>query len=102
MARDRMWTYRVEMTVAGQRWTHSEWRVRSTRLTGRGHGKPTDANLACYVADMVASHLPGGANERCGRDLGIPDVRTARIIDQRTGEVVATYQAPARPAFVMT
>lgn len=86
MGRSRAWASRVEWTVAGQYWTHSEW-------VGKLYGRATDANLSRHVAAMVACYLPGGIMANQGRELGVPRVLAARVVSQRTGKVLATYAA---------
>lgn len=81
-------TYRTEIKVAGPyAWTPAAWRCKE-------QGRPTDAALAAYVAVLEASTREGG----CNAHLGETTVRSARIIHQPTGDVVATYRAAAAAA----
>jgi hypothetical protein len=101
MGRSRTWTYRVEWTVQGQAWTHTEWACRS-RHGGPRLGAPNDRKLAHLVEDVVASFGPDGPNRKAGLQFGLPVVLAARVVDQRTGEVVAEYirvAADRRPLF---
>lgn len=67
--------------------TPAAWNV-GTR-TRPGYGRPTAANLTHYVAIFNASTEPGGVNAH----LSGTRITAARIVDQRTGEVVATWYA---------
>jgi hypothetical protein len=97
MGRSRVWPYRIEWVVAGQRWSHTEWRVRPCQGCP-GMGRPTDVNLAKEVRAVVDSFRPGGSNYRDGQ--AVPTILSARVVDQRTGDVAATWQdaALATPA----
>lgn len=86
MGRSRMWSIRIEWTVAGQCWTHTEW-------DSKHCGRATNANLARFVREMVDSFKVGGANARTGALLGVPVVLAARVVSQRSGKVLATYSA---------
>ncbi len=66
----------------------AEWRCRR-RGTLIPHGKPTAENLRVYCAVFEESTKPGG----CNAHIGPHRIVTAEIVDQRTGSVVATYQA---------
>lgn len=70
--------------------TPMAWR---TRRDGQipGYGKPNEANLAHWVEMHNRSLEPGGCNEHVGR--GARAV-SAKIVDQDTGSVVATYMVP--------
>lgn len=81
--------YRVEAKEQnGKAWAAS-WR-----------GRATEKRLAEYVAGTNESMKPGGVNEHVSRAVGfIPVIREARIIEQRTGEIVAHYKAPLFQVF---
>jgi hypothetical protein len=66
--------------------TPSEWRSRA-RNHVPGHGAPTEANLAKYVAGFQKSTQPGGANAH----LGVQTVTRAKIVHQADRLVVAHY-----------
>jgi hypothetical protein len=81
MGRSTTPRYVVEMSGG---FTAAAWRVRQD-------GRPTDANLARYVAGFEASTAPGGVNAH----LGTTRVRSAKVRENSYGgEVVARYQAP--------
>lgn len=80
MSKSTFPAYRLEM-VGTTAWA---WNVKD-------HGKPNAANLAKVVERFAASTQPGGCNEH----LGVQPLRNARLIRQRTDEVVATYRAPS-------
>lgn len=61
-------------------WTPSEWRTRTM-------GKPTEANLAKEIAGLESSTAPGGVNAH----VGISQVLAARVVSQRTGKTLATW-----------
>jgi hypothetical protein len=86
MRRSRVWASRVEWTVAGQYWTHTEW-------DSKRAGRATDANLARFVRETVDSFKPGGVNARSGEVGGVPQVLVARVVSQCSGKVLATYAA---------
>jgi hypothetical protein len=57
-------------------------------------GQATDANLKTYVLAYARSHERGGTNAHISAMLGyIPYPHAARVVRQRTGEVVATWKA---------
>lgn len=76
-------TFRVELRVIGSHWTPAAWPTKHA-------GRPSDATLAAYVASLEASTRPGGVNAHLGETV----VRTAKVVRQSTGDVVATYEAP--------
>jgi len=82
--------YTVQIVVPGTHNTASEWRPRS-RLNGNvpGHGAPTAENLAKYVRGFEESTLAGG----CNAHVGATKVASARIVNQETKQVLATYSA---------
>ena len=94
MGRTRTPAYRVEVgpargngrTVVS---TPSCWFVNEK-------GRPTAANLEAYVHAYIDSCKVGGCNEHLSQAYGfIPVPSFARIVDQRTGGVVAEWKAPA-------
>ena len=84
--------YAVSITVPGYQYSLASWRCNES-------GRPTDANLARYVAAFEASTRPGG----CNAHLGEQHVSSAsvRVNSGTNGAVVARYQAPARPLFTV-
>lgn len=54
-------------------------------------GRPSDANLAAYIAKYEESTRPGGVNAHLGSRV----VFKAEVVDQETGAVRATYRGPA-------
>jgi hypothetical protein len=81
--------YRVEARFADNTGTTCAWRVRDNY--GRGKGNPTAENLAKWVGALECSTLPGG----CNSHLDPIVVFSAKIIEQRTGHVMATYRGPS-------
>lgn len=58
-------------------------------------GRPTDANLAKWRRAVYDSMCAGGVNEHVSKARGyIPVISHARIVEQKTGEVVAEFTAP--------
>ena len=58
-------------------------------------GRPNAANLETLVLDYIVSTYPGHPNEHISRSLGyIPVPNWARVVRQKTGEVVAQWTAP--------
>jgi hypothetical protein len=88
----------VEIRTDGRGgYTPAPWNVRS-QPNRPGYGRPTDANLAAYVARFEASTRPGGVNAH----LGAETVRRAWVRRNGawgTGETVARYEAAPRPMF---
>lgn len=81
--------YTVTLKAPGFYMTPAAWHVRTSRYVRHADGKPTDANLASYVASFEASTGKGGVNAH----LRPTTVEAAYITDQRTGTTVATYKA---------
>lgn len=86
--------YRLEFTTTRPGYfTPGAWEVRG-RYGRHSDGKPTTANLDKWVTAFEDSLRPGKPNAH----LGIFSVVTAKIINQFTGEVVATWtRKTARP-----
>jgi hypothetical protein len=80
MSSSRLVPFVVEMTLAKGHATPVEWRTKV-------QGKPNNENLAKDIAFFEASCRPGGVNAHLGETV----VTSARIIDQKTGAVRATY-----------
>ena len=58
------------------------------------HGEATDANLERYVFTYAKSLEIGGVNEHISVSRGhVPYPTEAKIVNQRTGEIVATWKA---------
>lgn len=89
----QMTTMTAEGTREGQA---SEWRMKA-RLGGAvsAHGKATEENLKAYVARFEASTRKDGVNAH----LGVTVVAKAKIVDQRSGKVLVTYQGPSFVTF---
>jgi hypothetical protein len=84
--------YRIEMTERRTMLTPMSWRSE--------YGKPTAENLEKYVRKYIDSLKIGGTNQHVSLSLGyIPVPDSARIVRQKTGEVVATWKAPMFMAF---
>lgn len=74
-------TYRVEMSAGPKfHYTPAAWRI-------AGMGVPKDDNLKRYVETFERSTYPGGGNAH----LGVTTIITAKIVNQRTGDIVAFY-----------
>jgi hypothetical protein len=86
MGHSRLIPFVVEVTTDRGHWTPSEWRMRKRGLIP-ADGKATTENLKKYALGYEASTSPGGVNSH----IGLTHILTARIKDQRTGEILATY-----------
>ena len=87
MGHSRTPTFRIEETCqTGTRlWqTSGSWEIRSIY---RADGKPTRANLEKHVRAFELSTQQNGVNAHLGASI----VRSAKIIRQSSGEIVATY-----------
>ena len=63
---------------------------------GRWTGPATPKRLEQYVERYAKSLHAGGVNSHLGRHLGIlPYPLEARIVDQQTGQVLASWRAAA-------
>lgn len=94
MGRSISSTHRVEVTG----WSASCWNTKDRpayRITA--DGPATDAGLAAWMDRYLASTQPGGCNEHLAK---FTRPRSARIVNQNTGEVVATWTAPMFEAMV--
>lgn len=84
--------YRLVLSVGsdgrqrGVSWTPASWIV-SSRDQRKADGKPTAENLRRHVESIEQSTRPGGVNEH----LGSTTIRSAKLVNQDTGETVATY-----------
>lgn len=66
-----------------------------SRVYGPGYGRPTDENLAAYMAAYIRSVEPGGVNAHLHEIYGhIPYPNRAYIRDNNTGLIVARWAAP--------
>lgn len=79
--------YRVEYTSATWHMSPTCWLI-SSRDQRHADGRPTETNLRRHVEALEASTRPGGANAH----LGALNIRTARLVDQDTGETIARYE----------
>jgi hypothetical protein len=64
-----------------------EWRVKA-QYGAPGYGKPTLENLDRWIARFEKSMQPGGVNAHLGYD----PVLYAKVVDQRTGEVLVEWR----------
>jgi len=89
MSRDRAIRYVCHVVIdqPGRAWTPSEWRTRPQGQI-QADGKPTTENLRKHCEHYERSTQPGG----CNSHLGATQILSARIVDQNTGETVASYQ----------
>jgi hypothetical protein len=71
-------------------WTPQEWRTKA-RTGVTAHGRPTVENIARFVTAMEASLAPGGCNAHISGRMGVDTIVKAWIVDQSTGETVATW-----------
>jgi hypothetical protein len=86
-------TYRLEWEWYHP--THGVQRVRQS-WNQQCHGRANAEQLARYVASMIESFKPGGVNYHVSESSGVIVVpHRARIVRQKTGEVVAEWEAPA-------
>lgn len=64
-------------------------------FAGWSHGRATVANLEKYRKALNASFLPGGVNDARKAGLSVtPYYSGLRLVNQRTGAVVAKTNAP--------
>lgn len=86
MGSSSMPTFRVEYNSTPYLASGS-WRVKD-------NGRPSTKNLAAHVERLRASFLPGGANQHIGALWGYDAlvIRSARVVRQATGDVVATWE----------
>lgn len=75
-------TYRIEMVATGGSYTPAAWPTKHL-------GRPGPSSLLLYVSTFEASTREGGVNAH----LGAVTVKSAKVIRQSTGEVVAEYTA---------
>lgn len=99
MGHTRLIQFVVEVTTDNGVWTPSEWRkspslyMRSAGIPA--HGKATTENLKKHCLFVEASTHPSGVNSH----LGVTHILTARIRNQKTGEILATYTREPVPMF---
>lgn len=86
--------YTVEVTTDKGYWTPSEWRMRRQGQIP-ADGKASTENLKKWALAFEASTQPDGVNAH----IGATKILTARIKDQRTGEILATYKREPVPMF---
>ena len=59
------------------------------------HGKATENTLQSYLNKYIDSLKLGGVNEHISKSLGfIPVPNSAKIIEQKTGNVKVSWDAP--------
>ncbi len=81
--------YRVEMIETGVMPTKMAWK-----------GRATDEALRKYVFAYADSLKAGGVNEHVAKALGfVPFPQEAKIVNQFTNEVVATWKAATFQVF---
>lgn len=85
--------YRVEFQAHHCLISHSIWQVKTNNVGIPGNGKPTDKNLARYIRELEDSTKTGGVNAHLGPML----ILSARIVDQFTDEVKASYDGLTKP-----
>ena len=69
---------------------------RARRSSMAWSGKPSQAALAKYIRRYIKSLQKGGVNYHISLSLGhIPIPTKARIVRQKTGDVVTTWVAPS-------
>lgn len=62
----------------------------------KNYGPVTNKNLERWIEKYNQSYQPGGVNWHVSERTGIVHYcHTAKIVEQKTGEVVAEYHAPA-------
>ncbi len=87
MGRSTTPPYRIEIVGKSGMPCKMAWRLQA-QYGIPGYGKPTNANLAKWVAGFNESMQPGGANAHVN-----DPVQTAKLVRQSSGETVATYTA---------
>lgn len=81
----------AEMVFAGP--SIESWQVSQ-------RGRPTERNLEHYLFAQAKSFEHGGVNQHVSRALGyVPYPREARIVNQRTGQIVAKWKAATFQVF---
>jgi hypothetical protein len=95
----RLIPFIVEMTLDKGISTPIEWHKTQSPLDKRmgrpADGKPTAENLKKWAEFCEKATYPGGVNQH----LGVTHIMTARIKDQRTGEILATFTRDPVPMF---
>jgi len=81
-------THRLELVEHGQ------------QLTMAWKGRVSDARLQQWIEDYIDSLKIGGCNAHISLKLGyIPIPDKAQIVHQNSGDIVATWTAPAFMVF---
>ena len=75
-------TYRLEVKDRSGNWRQG-WR-----------GRATDRGLESYMVKYTDSLKVGGCNHHLCSGGVMPIPNSAKIVNQKTGEVVATWKAP--------
>ena len=88
MGRTTTPTYRLEISIPKARMTPMAWKSKE-------YGKPNAANLEKYIMAFAKSLKPGGANSHITKAYGFQPPVAARVVHQSTGNVIATWNAPA-------
>ena len=84
MGKSFMFKYRVQVSIAAEELYRAGW-----------HGRATAERLEKYIADFIDSLKVGGCNYHISKQVGwMPIPSKAEIINQKTGEVVAVWNAP--------
>ncbi len=86
--------YRIEQAGLNLHPTHrlttsAEWDVRA-------YGRPTRENIARFVEAQTRSFMSGGPNHSLAEEMGyLPVPSRVRVVEQKSGRVVAEWEAPA-------
>lgn len=97
MGKSTIPAYRVEYTTqqhGAAWWSSMIWHVKSG-VNRTGYGMPTDANVEKWRVAMNRSFQPGGSNAHLADARGyVPHINKVRVIEQKSGRVVATAKMP--------
>ena len=88
MGRSSTPTFRVEAETYGFHMTPCAWRLKDA-------GYPTDENVRKYIDKFNESLKPGGCNEHISKEFPGCCVTAAKVVNQSTNEVVASYRTPS-------
>ena len=87
--------YRVETkeyhpNSTSPHWQKMVWEVKS-RTNVVGYGSPNTENLFNFIIRYSESFKPGGVNQHIGF---VPAITQAKIVNQFTGQIMASWTAP--------
>lgn len=89
MSRTRKPAYRVEVSTRGNPGSGKWFAMSDFAWKMQDYGKPTEENLAKFVAKYNESFMPGGVNEQAGEQIG--QIVAAELIRQSDGVTMALW-----------